>query len=168
MIKEQQPKLKEPREPLANQLSDTIQHVREVSHDLVPAVLYKLGLSTALKSISNQLDNMVGLSSVAHIDTNLPTIDKKKELAIYRIVQESVNNAIKHAYASQIDIYLNIVDGELIAKVVDNGGGIAEDKKDAAGLGLNSMKERAEAFNGSVHLHSDLKHGTSVWLRLPA
>lgn len=167
MVKMKHPELAETLTPLSNQLKDTMKHVREVSHDLVPAVLYELGLSTALKSISNQLDNMEGLTSVAHIDTDLPPMDKKKELAIYRIVQEGVNNAIKHADASQIDIYLTEEVGQVIAKVIDNGTGISEDKKDAAGLGLKNMRARAAAFGGSVNLDSGSNPGTAVLLNLP-
>ena len=167
IVKMKHPGISEALEPLTQQLKDTMKHVREVSHDLVPAVLYELGLSTALKGISNQLDNMAGLSSAAHIDADLPELDKKKELAIYRIVQESVNNAIKHADATRIDIYLTEENGQVIAKVIDNGSGIAEDKKDAAGLGLTSMRERAAAFNGSVNLDSVTTQGTTVLLNLP-
>ena len=167
MVKMKHPDLMEALDPLSNQLKDTMKHVRKVSHDLVPAVLYELGLSTALKSISNQLDNMADLHSEAHIDADLPPIDKKKELAIYRIVQESVNNAIKHADATQIDIHLTQENGIVIAKVIDNGSGIADDKKDLAGLGLSSMRERAAAFSGSVHLESGSTQGTTVLLNLP-
>jgi len=140
-------------------------NVREVSHDLVPAVLYELGLPTALKSISQQLDNMSGLHSKAHIDPDLPKMDKKKELAIYRIVQESVNNAIKHANASTIDISLNSEDGEVTAKISDNGSGIPQDKKDATGLGLSNMRERAAVFNGFIEIQSSSDVGTSVLLK---
>jgi len=167
MVKMKHPGLEEDLAPLSNQLKDTMKHVREVSHNLVPAVLYELGLSTALKSISNQLDDMVGLSSAVDIDSDLPSIDKKKELAIYRIIQESVNNAIKHAHASQIDIHLTQQDGQVIAKVIDNGKGIAADKQDLAGLGLKNMKARAAAFRGSINLESTSQKGTTVLLILP-
>lgn len=167
MIKMKHPDLRETLAPLSNQLNDTMKHVREVSHDLVPTVLYELGLTIALKGISSQLDIMVGLESSVYMKEGMPPIDKKKELAIYRIVQESVNNAIKHANASQIDIYLTSENGQLIAKVIDNGSGIAEDKKDIAGLGLTSMRERAIAFNGSIILDSGIDKGTTVLLKLP-
>lgn len=167
MITMKNPEMTEALQPLRDQLKGTMKHVREVSHDLVPAVLYELGLATALKSISSQLDNMVGLHSITQIDDDLPSLDKKKELAIYRIVQESVNNAIKHADASQIDIHLTQEKGQVIAKVIDDGSGIAEDKKDVAGLGLTSMKERAAAFHGEVSLLSDANQGTVVSLILP-
>ncbi len=154
-------------EELSKQLKDAIKHVREVSHDLVPAVLFELGLATALKSISRRLDNLSHLQSDVIVDADLPPMEKKKELVIYRIVQESVTNAIKHADCSRIDIHLTVENNQVVVKVIDDGVGIAATKGDSNGLGMTNMRDRAAAYNGSIDLHSTADSGTEILLRLP-
>jgi len=149
---------------VSEELRATMKHVRKVSHDLVPQTLYEMGLSASLKHISGQLDRMVGLSSTARISDQLVDMDKKKELAIYRIVQESVNNAIKHSEANRIDIDLAIIDGVIKVRIKDDGIGISEDATN--GLGLQSMKDRAAAFDGTIDIQSDAQNGTEVLLNL--
>jgi len=165
MVGMKHPEVKSAIQPVVTELRDTMKHVRKVSHDLVPQILYEMGLTTSLKHISKQVNDMQGLSSTATISDQLGDMNKKKELVIYRIVQESVNNALKHASASRIDIDLSIIDGVINVSVKDDGIGIVESS--TTGLGLTSMKDRAATFNGSVDIQSAAENGTEVLLNLP-
>lgn len=165
MVGMKHPEVKSSIKPVVTELRETMKHVRKVSHDLVPQVLYEIGLAASIKSISKQVDGMSGLSSEATISSDLVEMDKKKELVIYRIVQESVNNALNYASASRIDITLAIIDGVIRVEIKDNGVGI--DKKAKAGLGLQSMKDRATTFNGAVQVSSESNAGTTIALNLP-
>jgi two-component system, NarL family, sensor kinase len=93
---------------------------------------------------------------------NLPA---EKQIVIYRIVQEALNNIIKHAQATSINIYLNYNFPVLQLIITDNGIGYSLDIKNT-GLGLNSMKNRANLINATLHIKSTINKGTEIILNV--
>jgi signal transduction histidine kinase len=92
-------------------------------------------------------------------------LSKECELALYRCAYELVNNAMKHAQATYIDIQLMQDGREVTLTVSDNGRGLGKDSED--GMGLHNIRERIEPFHGTLHIVSNENDGTEVNVSLP-
>jgi two-component system, NarL family, sensor kinase len=141
--------------------------VRTVSHNIMPNALLKSGLSTAIREFINKIDQRV-------IKVNLYTeglnerIDSKVESVLYRIVQECVNNVIKHAGASQLDISLIKEEKEISVTIEDNGRGFnASDKANFEGIGIKNVQSRVDYLKGTVEWDSAPGKGTVVMVHVP-
>jgi signal transduction histidine kinase len=89
------------------------------------------------------------------------------EVAVYRIVGEALANVVRHANARSCAVRLSASDGELLVEVSDDGLGLSTDGARAPGVGLYSMRERAEELGGSCRIESPPAGGTRVFARLP-
>jgi len=129
-------------------LDDTIASVRQISRELVPATLEKFGLTQALKELCERVHDTSLVTINFHEDGRLPMMQKTEELMIFRIVQELVNNAIKHAQASQITVSVGFRN-RFYVSVQDDGIGFdidaqRNDRTPGKGLGLYSIENRAK------------------------
>ena len=140
--------------------------VRDISRNLKPASLEKIGLSAALNDLINRYSANGNPEIFLHtnrIDTGL---SNEKKLHVYRIIQELLNNAIKHSEASELDIQLSQQNKELFVKVEDNGKGFDEEKV-KKGLGLENIKSRVNMLKGDLEWESSPDRGTSVMIHIP-
>ncbi|OEJ99922.1 sensor histidine kinase [Roseivirga misakiensis] len=129
-------------------LESTIASVRRVSHDLRPVVLENLGLEAAVASIRDQL-NISGLIKV-NFDCDLKgEVSREYQLNWYRIIQELVNNTIKHANADSIELELFGDGDKLSLKYADNGVGMKESDQ-RNGLGFSNIESRLSLMNGEL------------------
>ena len=146
-----------------NMLDTSIKELRRVAHNMMPEMLTKFGLDEALKEYCNTV-NATKLLAVKYQSVGMDTrLDKATEIFIYRIVQELLNNILKHAVASEAFIQL-IRDGDRLNIVVeDNGKGfdtaILENSK---GAGWANIRSRVEYLKGRVDVHSEPGKGTLV------
>jgi signal transduction histidine kinase len=152
-------------------LDDTISSVRRISRDLMPATLEKFGLVHALTELCERFQSTSGISIQFSEEGNYNPLDKNRELMIFRIVQELLNNAIKHANASQIDVLLK-EEENLLVIVKDNGvgfdaRGIINDRNSGKGLGLFNIQNRAQLLKGKLEYDSEIKQGSKTTLTLP-
>ncbi|MBO0937611.1 type IV pili methyl-accepting chemotaxis transducer N-terminal domain-containing protein [Fibrella sp. HMF5335] len=147
----------------------TIQEVRNVSNNLMPPVLSDFGLEPALRQLVEQQSRQTGLAMQVHANQADMRLDKAIEIGVYRIAQEAINNAIKHAQANEIDIDLRLSDSRLLLAVSDNGQGLtnAATKGILNGHGLHNMRERARLLNGVFRLASEPNEGTRVTVTIP-
>lgn len=158
---EENEKLKE----IKSMLESTSNEVRMVAYNLVPDILIKFGLKQALQTYYNSLSN-------EHLNINLQfhgrtaLIDKPKELILYRIIQELVQNVIKHARATVIDMLLMEYDNHINLTFEDNGIGFDIDKI-KAGLGIQNIRSRVESLQGTMSVVSLENQGTSVHIEFP-
>ena len=147
-------------------LNDTITQVRRISRALLPPSLEKLGLYYALEEMAN----WVNKSDELHIETcklgEQFRFDSKQELAVFRVVQEILNNAIKHSGASKIKLNMKFSDGQLAIVICDNGKGFELDEKMHTGLGLKNLASRTEVLGASFKMKSTPGKGTSAILYL--
>jgi signal transduction histidine kinase len=145
-------------------LTDAIKESRRISHELMPIVLDEFGLTAAVEDICQQLKN--GLEFHCRVELKGPKLDKYFELAVYRIVQELMLNVVKHAGATIAHVDLTTKDGKLLIRVEDNGKGFAATDADKTGIGLASIRNKANLLNGSVTFTSVAGKGTvvEVWL----
>ena len=152
----------------------TVDHIHGVVSDMIrrlrPAGLDELGLSAAVESCVEQWQQRLpGTQFSFSASGDLDSLSEHVNLAIYRIVQESLTNSFKHAAASRIDIVLNrsVDTHEIVLSLSDNGRGTnLEEKK--SGMGLNGMRERAEILGGALAIETSPGRGFTVEARIPA
>lgn len=151
---------------LETELSRVIEQTREISKNLYPSYLEKIGL---VRSIARLMEN---IQSSTKIECSFDVTDKIEELSlqtkthIYRILQECTNNTIKHAQASALKISIVEKNNEFVVVYQDNGVGISSKQKD--GLGLLSIRERAKIINGSVNFEDKTNKSFKLTLKFSA
>lgn len=152
-------------------VEETIIHVRRITRDLVPTTLEQFGLVAAIEEFINRLSDNVSLTVHFQCDAeNIPRLPTKVELALYRIMQELVNNAIKHANCDEIEIDLHLDKGKLELQVTDNGKGFDAQKRDLtqqAGLGLRNIESRLSVINGAVNYQKPGIRGLRARVQIP-
>lgn len=141
--------------------------LRNLSHDLRPTVLDNLGLVPALEFLAEKVTKRTGLKVSVNGDdsTRLPAA---VETALYRIVQEALNNAVKHAHASSVRIELLRTSSTVACSVSDDGQGFdAQRQQSVHGLGFVGMRERLNALGGSLRLTTEPRRGTTIQAEIP-
>ncbi|MCX5793053.1 MAG: histidine kinase, partial [Elusimicrobia bacterium] len=151
-------------------LSHAISEIRRVSQNLLPSELVDLGLEPALRTLCREFKERVGVP-VALKTGNVPTdIPPELALALFRIAQEALNNVGKHSKATMAAVALSCKGGEIVLSVSDNGIGFVPSggrRPAGRGIGLGSMRERAELAGGSIEFNSVLGAGTTLIVRVP-
>jgi two-component system sensor histidine kinase DegS len=135
---------------LKSLLIRTIQETRHVSNNLMPPVLDDFGLVSALRQLTEQQNKQSDASVILRTSLTSERFGQPVEIGLYRIVQEAVNNAIKHAGASEIDVYLEQRHDRLFLRIADDGCGPGAGR--SAARGLHNMRERARLLNGTFRL----------------
>jgi PAS domain S-box-containing protein len=148
-------------------IDTTIDEVRALATRLRPGVLDDFGLIDALDYYTKYFGQRTGITCVfKHL--NMPQVDDLVATAAYRITQEALTNAARHAFATQVKIDLRVKRGVLTLSVADNGRGFNPQKlSESDCLGLAGMRERACLLGGSLELQSQPGKGTRVYFRLP-
>ncbi len=145
-------------------LENVITQVRRISRALMPPSLEKLGLDFAVEEFVNWA-NKSGQIEVEYWKSGQPLrFNSKKELAVFRVVQELVNNAIKHAEASKILIKARFTPVSIAISVTDDGVGFEMDKMTKTGLGLKNLESRAQIMGARIKINSSPGKGTSAIL----
>ena len=151
-------------------VAEAIALVRNVMTDLRPAVLDDYGLEAALQSYideyKSRYDVKVRLDAA---DQPIPRLGPSIEMTLLRIGQEALTNIARHAQAGQVNLSLRLVDHSIHLTVQDDGIGIEsmQGLKHPNSHGLKIMRERAEAFGGSVNIESAPGKGTKIEARIP-
>jgi signal transduction histidine kinase len=146
--------------------------VRRLARGLRPAVLDDLGLNAALERLASDCEQVHGLTVHLHAAGPVaPRLSGTLETALYRIIQEALNNIVKHAGANQVWIDLDRQPEKITAVVADDGAGIASDSLQRAHhsgrLGVSGMRERATLLGGSLEIRRRSAGGTAVQVVLP-
>ncbi len=142
--------------------------IRTISHNLMPISLSKLGLKAAIQELVNHIK-----SSYPNIKFNLfqqydsKNLSANMEVHIYRIIQELLNNMVKHAQATEINIQLIDNESELIISLEDNGKGFVYAPENTMGLGLKSILTRSQLIGGKFEVDSKLDAGSFFSITLP-
>ncbi|GAA3928772.1 HAMP domain-containing sensor histidine kinase [Actinomadura viridis] len=142
----------------------SLDEVRTIVHRLRPGVLEDLGLLSALTALTNQFDTHTGLKVRRELGADLPELSTQSELVIYRIAQESLTNAARHAGATAADLELVPGHGGVTLHVRDNGTGITGLRE---GAGIRGMRERALLIGAQLTITSRPGQGTRVSLHVP-
>jgi two-component system sensor histidine kinase UhpB len=151
---------------VANAVRDSLDEVRRIARELRPEALDDLGLVNALIALCNRLDGQDGPRIDRDLQGNLPPMPPEVELVLYRIAQEGLTNAVRHAKARTISLWVQ-GDAESVAlRVRDDGVGMPRELPRGTS-GIAGMRERAILVGGRFSIESIPRRGTEVRLRIP-
>jgi len=149
-------------------VDSTIQTVRKISTELRPGILDDLGIIAAIEWQAKDFENRTGIKCEFQLGQEKVDLDRDRSTAVFRIFQETLTNVVRHAQASKVKIELEVIEGNLLLKVFDNGLGIRErDILNPKSLGLLGMRERAHIFGGEVEIKGKHNEGTMVTVKIP-
>ncbi|UEG50705.1 sensor histidine kinase [Ferruginibacter lapsinanis] len=148
-------------------VDESCKEVRSVSHQMMPNALLKKGLANAIREFIDKIDSRILKVDLFSEGLN-ERIDSNAETVLYRVIQECVNNVIKHSGANQLDISLiKDIDGISIT-IEDNGKGFdISQKENIEGIGLKNMRTRIEYLKGTIEFDSTPEKGTLVAINVP-
>jgi signal transduction histidine kinase len=152
----------------SNQLDDLVSRLREVANNLMPSVLKRKGLFSAIE------EYITGVERTSKLRVQLDDLTKSKmdelmTIHIYRIIQEIIHNCLKHSSASLLNISFEDNDGKLTIRTQDNGKGFDTNKinRDSKGIGMRSLNNRCAMLGGSMIVDSKPDKGTIFLFEIP-
>lgn len=144
-------------------LNEATKEIRKTSHNLMPEVLLQHGLDEALRRYCQSVNNRKSLQIIYDSWGDINRYTDGFELSVYRIVQELVNNIIKHSQATQAMVQVSEQDHLLSVSIEDNGVGFREDEA-TDGMGLRSLRARVSALNGKIDIQTSEQNGVCAYL----
>jgi two-component system sensor histidine kinase UhpB len=149
---------------LTGQLHKTLDDVRRIGRELRPEALDDLGLVNALIALASRIDRHTDLHVTREMAGDLPRLSAEQELVLYRVAQEALTNAVRHADARAAHLSLDRRDHEVVLTVSDDGRGMRSDRD---GHGIQGMRERAMLVGAELEIRTEPPHGTRVRLAIP-
>jgi len=152
-----------------NMIDETIEEVRSISRDLHPFQLQELGITKALEHTVTQIDENTTLFISSEIDNIDNIFNREAEVNIYRIVQESLSNILKHAKAEASKVSVKKMANFVVISIKDNGVGFdfADKLQNVKSLGLKTLVERTRFLNGQMKVESKANNGTTLQFQFP-
>ena len=144
-----------------------LDRIRDICNELMPPALVRKGLIMAIQEFIGDIDKKTSMDmDLRYEDVTIPP---GAEIHLYRMIQEMVNNAIKHSKATSLTINIFQRDEKLIVSVHDNGKGFDTEKvrRESRGLGLKNISSRVDILRGDMYLASDSKTGTTYTIEIP-
>jgi two-component system NarL family sensor kinase len=148
--------------------ANIIHEVRSISNNLRPGILTEFGLEAALENLCKEVTKTTGIDISCTYEIETDQLDDKTNTYIYRIVQEGLNNIVKHAEAKEAAISLKNLEGVLLLEIRDMGKGFNPDvQHDICCNGISNMQERVNILKGEFELHSGSGAGTEIRIKIP-
>jgi signal transduction histidine kinase len=145
----------------------TLQDVRRLAVELRPKALDDFGLEAAIERLAAEVAAQTGIEVDCAGALGGRRLPDEVETALYRIAQEALTNAVRHAHARRVSILLTRKDGAVCEVIEDDGRGFDPDRRPADGLGLDLMRERIELLHGRLTIESSEGAGTAVVVSVP-
>ena len=153
---------------MAALINESIETVHNVSEDLRPGILDDFGLSAAIEWQAEEFQKRTGMECRTRLAADKFNLSKEKSTNLFRIVQESLTNVMRHANATKVDINLGEKDGILLLEVADNGKGITRAAiSNPKSFGLIGIKERVHSLGGDVNIVGTPDEGTRLTVKMP-
>lgn len=155
-------------EDISATASQAISEVKEISYNLRPYQLDRIGLTKAIEALLKKAEAASGIRFVAAIDDLRDALPKESEINFYRIVQECVNNILKHSQATEATVTIRRIGNRLRMTIRDNGKGFTPGAAagEASGFGLLGINERAQLLGGQASIHSAPGQGATTTLEI--
>lgn len=155
----------------ANRLLDeACQEVRKIAHNMMPGTLVRLGLVPALEDMCDKINGTDQLKVEFHafdIDDDR-RLGESVEITLYRLVQESLNNIVRHAGARHAIVQLSKDEDQIYLTIEDDGNGfVVKDALEKQGMGMRNLDSRVKYLNGKFDIQSELGKGTSISIEIP-
>ena len=154
---------------ISNQISEVAQDIRQISHALMPASLTDFGLVTAIENLISRIadSNSIHFTTKFEISDDDEVFTKEQELNLYRIIQEAINNGIKHGKAKNFNIEISNKTAHIQLIISDDGTGIELTKNSKDGIGLKNMRSRVASMNGRFSSKAIRPSGLQIKVKLP-
>ncbi len=163
------PRLHRHAQRVLDTIDATIRSVRTIINDLHPSTL-ELGLGPAAEWLIRQMESRGAIRYRLTLDSEAPDLglDQRQTSAIFRVLQESLSNIVRHAQASEVEVALAQDAEAIVLRISDNGIGMQPgDHGKRAAFGLKSIRERVHALGGELHIDSQAGRGTALVIHLP-
>jgi PAS domain S-box-containing protein len=148
-------------------VEEMMRHIRQVLYDLRPPSFETTSPAKVLESLCSSLALSTRLRAIFSSQEQLPPMSNAQATALYRLIQEGMNNAAKHAKATSVWINLEYADGEVNISFEDDGQGFDPKQKIEYGMGLKGLRERFVMLNGNFDVESAIGKGTRLYGSLP-
>ena len=145
-------------------VQEAVRDARSLARGLFPAALRDKGLEEALEDMLTQVSESSGIQSKLHVLAWEPLSDTSASTHVFRIVQEAVNNSVKHSSCTGVQVSLSMQDGCRHVVIADDGKGIPANPESSSGMGLRLMRHRAQLLGGSVSFAAGAVAGSVVEL----
>lgn len=152
---------------LKKMVRSALYEVRRIIYDLRPMALDDLGLIPTLKKYLQTIGEYHKTTITFTYKGEVKRLSNRFEVAVFRLVQEAVQNALKHAEATTIQVKMELKQNSLLIVVKDDGKGFNPNEKKEKAFGLMGMRERIEWLEGKLHIYSQLGRGTIVTMHIP-
>lgn len=163
------PRLHRHAQRVLDTIDATIRSVRTIINDLHPSTL-ELGLGPAAEWLIRQMESRSAIRYQLSLDSEAPDLglNQRQTSAIFRVLQESLSNIVRHAQASEVEVALAQDTDAIVLRISDNGIGMQpDDHGKKAAFGLKSIRERIHALGGELRIDSQAGRGTALAIRLP-
>lgn len=154
-------------EEIARLIKEADQQARSLSRGLMPVSVESNGLAVALKELTEKISEIYNVDIRYSCDNSVSIEDNHKAVHLYRIAQEALSNSVRHAQATFIKIDLDKIGGHITLRIMDNGTGFSKSESRNDGLGLQTMRFRANMLGGQLEISSEEKEGTIITCRIP-
>ncbi len=148
---------------ISESATQALDEVREITNDLRPQLIDRLGLTKAINAMLKKVSDVIEIES--EIDSIDNIFNENEEISVYRIVQESLNNVIKHSNATTVSVKIKQTENTVSITIEDNGKGF-EVENISSGLGLVGLKERSQLLNGELLIDSAIGKGTTIEVKI--
>ena len=160
------PENQEKVEKIVSQLDKSTRETREISHQMMPLALRELGLIPAIEDIFERSFKPLDIQYDFECVGMENRISEKQEISLFRIIQELINNCIKHSEANKVHINLQQTDKHILLVFEDNGKGFNESNANN-GIGMQNLNSRVKIINGVIRFESEIDKGLTVILKIP-
>lgn len=150
---------------LRKQFDEIIDEIRRMSNNLMPTVLNEFGLKTAIENLCLESQKITGIEFIFETNGNIDIFEENSKNHLFRIIQETVNNSIKHSKSTNVFIYIEEISKHLTIIIKDNGIGFNINRKNK-GNGLANIKERVALLNGKLSINSEIGKGTRIKIEI--
>lgn len=152
---------------MRSMVRSSLQEVRRIIYNLRPMALDDLGLVPTIRKYLADLEEYHKMTITLSEHGSVDRLDSKYEVALFRLIQESVQNAVKHAAAEQIHVNIRNERNQVSVSIRDDGVGFDLAKKKEKSFGIIGMRERVEMLDGSITINSKIGGGTTVYVKIP-
>ena len=144
---------------MKEELERIIEQTRDISQNLYPSHLEKIGLIRSVASITENIQNSAGIECSYIIPEEIEELSPETKTHLFRIIQECTNNTIKHANATALKISIEAKKDNFVLTYIDNGRGVIKQKSKKGGMGLTSISERVKILKGTLQIEDKLVKG---------
>ncbi len=149
-------------------IDEALQETRNISHNLMPSSLLELGFTSAVKQLVRKINTAGKIQVELNNEDAIPQMEQSKATALYRIVQEVLNNMLKHADAKHINILFIRNESNIVMNITDDGKGFnVNEVKSSSGIGWKNIYSRVEMISGNININSMPGKGTSITVEIP-